>query len=210
MNTFVQGIPIIVSAPSGAGKTSLLRAALPEMDWCELVVSHTTRDCRPGEVDGEDYHFVSEDRFLEMVNEGQFLEHANVYGNYYGTSKSAIESIIARGNDAVLEIDWQGAQQVRKLYDEHQSIFVLPPSRQSLMERLTSRAKDKLSVIERRMNQAIDEMSHYVEYDFLIFNDSFDEALVELMAVFRSIRCQGRFQVQHHAALLNDLLGSNG
>lgn len=200
----------IISAPSGAGKSSLLRALLNADDsgLLELSVSHTTRAPRPGEIDGSDYHFVDVDRFEAMVAERDFLEHARVFDNYYGTSRSAVEARLAAGRDVILEIDWQGARRVREQLPATRSIFILPPSLAALEERLTSRGQDDAAVIARRMRDAVSEMSHYDEYDYLVINDDFQQALDDLKQILlgegRHLALAG--QARAHAALLEELL----
>lgn len=201
-----QGTLYIVSAPSGAGKTSLVKALIESTQGIEVSVSHTTRAMRPGEVDGLNYHFVSHAAFEELLGQGDFLEHAQVFDNYYGTSQSALEKTLAQGTDLILEIDWQGAQQVRRLMPEAQSIFILPPSQQALRERLNGRGQDSQEIIERRMRDAVSEMSHYVEYDYLIINDDFAQALEDLKSVFRSNRLKQSVQQKRQEALLSALL----
>ncbi|QFT56970.1 guanylate kinase [Microbulbifer sp. THAF38] len=196
-----------VSAPSGAGKTSLVKALVDSDSQITVSTSHTTRPMRPGEVNGVDYHFVSREEFLAMLEQDAFFEHAQVYGdNYYGTSKGSIEEILASGRDVVLEIDWQGAAQVRRLHSETIGIFILPPSQEALRERLTGRGQDDESVIERRMDQAIDEMTHYVEADYLVINDDFEQALVELRSIFTAQRQRLKKQQKRHGDLLQALL----
>jgi len=174
----------IVSAPSGAGKTSLLSRLVPEDDSLSLSVSHTTRAPREGETDGVHYHFVSPESFEDELEKGTFLESARVFGNYYGTSEAGINAQLEQGQDVILEIDWQGAQQVRKRLPDAISIFILPPSVQALRERLGNRGQDAEEVINRRMQQARDELSHYPEYDYLVFNDDFETALRDLKSIF--------------------------
>ncbi|PAU87010.1 guanylate kinase [Pseudomonas sp. WN033] len=204
--THASGTLYIVSAPSGAGKTSLVKALIDQVADLRVSVSHTTRPIRPGEVDGVNYHFTSREQFLEQVSAGDFLEHAEVFGNLYGTSQSTVERTLAEGYDLILEIDWQGAQQVRRALPQARSIFILPPSREALRERLTNRGQDEDSVIEGRMTQAIDEMSHYVEYDFLVINDDFHTALDDLKAIMRSGRLDIAHQQNRHTPLLTALL----
>ena len=201
-----QGILFIVSAPSGAGKTSLLRALLPEDDRLVLSISHTTRPPRPGEVDGVDYHFVSKEEFLGLAGEGAFLEQAEVFGNYYGTSEAGVREQLAGGRDVVLEIDWQGARQVRKAFPEAVSIFIAPPSIEALRERLGKRGQDDEAVIERRMRDARSELSHYPEYDYLVINDDFDTALGDLRCIVRAERLRTPRNAARHAGELEKML----
>ena len=200
------GTLYIVSAPSGAGKTSLVKALMDNMAEVRVSVSHTTRSMRPGEVDGVNYHFTSREAFVEMLSQGDFLEHAEVFGNLYGTSHSWVKQTLAKGYDLILEIDWQGAQQVRKLVPEAQSIFILPPSHTDLRQRLHNRGQDTDDVIETRMQQAITEMSHYVEYDYIVINDNFTTALWDLVSIFRSNQLRLSTQQKRHTQLLCDLL----
>jgi len=180
------GTLYIISAPSGAGKSSLLRALLESgrVDGVEVSVSHTTRAARPGEVDGVDYHFVDMPAFEAMVAADDFLEHARVFDNCYGTSRAAVETRLASGVDVILEIDWQGARRVRELLPAAVSIFILPPTRAALEVRLTDRGQDDAAVIARRMRDAVSEMSHYGEYDYLVINDDFQQAVNDLVAIF--------------------------
>jgi len=178
----------VVVAPSGAGKTSLVNAMLAEEGGIRLSVSFTTRAPREGEVDGREYHFVPREAFESMIAAGDFLEHANVYGNYYGTSRRWIEAELAGDHDVLLEIDWQGAKQVRKLFPAMVGIFVLPPSLAELRRRLTARGKDSPEVIERRMASAREEISHVLEFEYIIVNEQFDVALADLKAVVRASR----------------------
>ena len=195
-----------VSAPSGAGKTSLVNALIKRCGGLQVSVSHTTRPMRPAEKEGVNYHFVSENVFVDMLDRAEFLEHAQVYGNLYGTSRIWLEKQLERGFDVILEIDWQGARQVKLLLPETQSIFILPPSRQALQERLSLRGQDDLSVIEGRMNAAVAEMSHYVESDFLVVNKDFDQALDELQCIVASQRLRTARQQEILPSMLQNLL----
>jgi len=195
----------IVSAPSGAGKTSLVRHAIEELSELTVAVSHTTREQRPGEQCGKDYHFVSRDTFEAMIDSDQFLEYAEVFGNYYGTSMKAVNDALLAGLDVILEIDWQGAAQVRQKLADIVSIFVLPPSRSTLIERLKARGQDSDVVIEKRTAEAVLEMQQYHRADYLIINDNFDEALAELKAVVLSHRVLKSRQALRHAGLITSL-----
>ena len=200
------GTLYIVSAPSGAGKTSLVKALIDSMAQVRVSVSHTTRAMRPGEVDGVNYHFTAREDFVEMLKQGDFLEHAEVFGNLYGTSHSWVKQTLAKGYDLILEIDWQGAQQVRKLVPDAKSIFILPPTHKDLRQRLHNRGQDADDVIDLRMQQAIAEMSHYVEYDYIVINDQFATALDDLKAIFRANQLRLDSQQKRHTQLLCDLL----
>lgn len=195
-----------VSAPSGAGKTSLVNALIERCGGLQVSVSHTTRPMRPAEKEGVNYHFVSENVFVDMLNRAEFLEHAQVFGNLYGTSRIWLEKQLERGFDVILEIDWQGARQVKLLLPETQSIFILPPSRQALQERLSLRGQDDPGVIEGRMNAAVAEMSHYVESDFLVVNKDFDQALDELQCIVASQRLRTARQQEILPSMLQNLL----
>lgn len=195
-----------VSAPSGAGKTSLVNALIKRCGGLQVSVSHTTRPMRPAEKEGVNYHFVSENVFVDMLNRAEFLEHAQVFGNLYGTSRIWLEKQLERGFDVILEIDWQGARQVKLLLPETQSIFILPPSRQALQERLSLRGQDDPGVIEGRMNAAVAEMSHYVESDFLVVNKDFDQALDELQCIVASQRLRTARQQEILPSMLQNLL----
>lgn len=195
----------IVSAPSGAGKTSLLQQLCQQLQHLTISVSHTTRAPRPGEIEGQHYHFVSLDSFKQEIEQGLFLEYAQVFDNYYGTSKTAVDALLTARKDVILEIDWQGARQVRERTDNVISIFILPPSQAALEERLRKRKQDSEEIIQRRMRDARNEISHYPEYDYVIINDQFDDALADLVAIFRSERLRLKRQLQHHAKLLAEL-----
>ncbi|MDQ7987902.1 guanylate kinase [Pseudomonas sp. G34] len=204
--SITSGTLYIISAPSGAGKSSLVNALIDSEPHIRVSVSHTTRAMRPGEVDGVHYHFVDHAQFTAMLEQGEFLEHAQVFDNFYGTSQRALEKTLAEGIDLILEIDWQGAQQVRRLMPQAKSIFILPPTREALRHRLTNRGQDSGEIIERRMREAVSEMSHYVEYDYLVINDDFGHALSDLKAVFRANQLLQTAQQQRHAGLLSELL----
>ena len=205
--THSTGTLYIVSAPSGAGKTSLVKALIDLEPQIRVSVSHTTRAMRPGEVDGENYHFVSREAFVKMIEHGDFLERAEVVGNLYGTSQSYLQQTLDEGHDLILEIDWQGAEQVRKLMPQARSIFILPPSQQALRERLNNRGQDSDEIIDGRMREAVSEMSHYVDYDYLIINDDFALALEDLKSIFHANRLQQKRQQQRFGKLLAELLG---
>jgi len=200
------GTLYIVAAPSGAGKTSLTRALLEQEPGIALSVSYTSRPPRPNEVDGVHYHFVSRGVFEEMIRRGEFFEHAIVHGDLKGTARSAVEHTLAQGKDVLLEIDWQGARQVREQMKDTVSIFILPPSRAELERRLRSRGADTDAVIRRRLADSRADIAHAQEFDYLVVNDEFAAALAELHAIVRNrqLRCDN--QMARHAALLADLL----
>jgi guanylate kinase len=196
------GVLFIVSAPSGAGKTSLLRALVPSDPRLRLSISHTTRPARPGEQDGVHYHFVDRARFEAMAAAGEFLEHARVFDNLYGTAERSVRDLLEDDFDVVLEIDWQGARQVRTRFPEAVSVFVVPPSVEALRERLGGRGQDSPEVIERRMRDARSELSHFAEYDYLVVNDLFEVALADLRALMAAERLRlPRQQARLGAAL---------
>lgn len=201
-----QGTLFTVSAPSGAGKTSLVKALVDSTENVCVSVSHTTRAKRPGENDGVNYHFVSHDQFMRMVNNSEFLEHAQVFTNFYGTSRQWVENALRQGLDVILEIDWQGAQQVRKLVEGAVSVFILPPSRECLRERLKGRGQDGENVIEARMAEAKNEISHYVEAEYMIVNENFEQALMEFRSIVIAQRLRLTKQQQNHQSLLQSLL----
>ena len=200
------GTLYIFSAPSGAGKTSLVKALVERMANIEVSVSHTTRAMRPGEVDGVDYHFVAKPDYQALIDAGAFLEHAQVFDNFYGTARASIENKLSQDIDIILEIDWQGAQQVRKLMADAVSVFILPPSHKALEERLRGRGQDSDEIIARRMQDAESEMSHYAEFDYLIINDDFEAALEELKSIVQSRRLRMETQQQCQAELLSQIL----
>jgi len=199
------GTLYIISAPSGAGKTSLITKLLEGLDDAEMAVSHTTREKRDGEIDGKHYHFVDADDFLNGISNEDFLEYAKVFGNHYGTSKKAVEDITSKGIDVILEIDWQGAQQVRKLMPEAKSIFILPPSKAELEKRLRGRGTDSSEVIDDRLAQACEDMTHYNEFDYVVINDDFDTAMGSLESIFQANRVTLVKQQQRNQVLLDEL-----
>ena len=195
----------VVAAPSGGGKTSLVNALLEREPGIRLSVSYTTRPPRPGEIDGVHYRFVDEPGFLARRDAGEFLEHAHVHGNWYATSGTWLASEVAAGRDVLLEIDWQGARQVRALLPAAVSIFILPPSLAALKERLENRGQDSPAVIARRLDAARDEMSHCGEFDYVIINHQFATAVDDLCAIVRASRLRGAQQLARHAALVASL-----
>jgi len=202
----MSGNLFIITAASGAGKTSLVRELLSADEHIKLSVSYTTRQPRPGEVNGEHYHFVDEATFLKMLSEGDFLESAHVHGARYGTSQTRVDETLAAGNDLILEIDWQGAAQVRKLYPSAISIFILPPSITTLESRLRGRGQDSEEVIIKRLAAARDEMSHVAEFDYVTINDKFEESLQDLAAIVRSQRLKCDTQLSLNSALIKGLV----
>ncbi|GLX78374.1 guanylate kinase [Thalassotalea insulae] len=201
----------ILSAPSGAGKSSLISALLkqPSERAMQVSVSHTTRDPRPGEINGQHYHFVTVEKFKQQIEQKEFYEYAEVFGNYYGTSETAIDAQLAQGIDVFLDIDWQGAQQVRMKKPDVTTIFISPPSKQELENRLTSRGQDSEQVIKERMAQAKAECSHYQEFDYIIVNDDFDQALADLTTIVNNQRLKRSQQVQNHQLLFKELLAND-
>ena len=194
----------VVVAPSGAGKTTLVTELLKREPNIKLSMSYTTRKPREGEVDGVDYHFVAREKFEKMIEAGEFLEYANVYGNYYGTSKRWIEAELSGDHDVLLEIDWQGAKQLRLLFPHMVGIFILPPSLAELRKRLVSRGKDSREAIERRMASAREEISHVLEFEYIIVNERFEAALSDLNAVVRAARVSRAQQAVRLASLLDE------
>lgn len=196
----------IISAPSGAGKTSLVKKLIATVENLIVSVSHTTRQSREGEIHGKDYFFVPVEDFRAMQNDNAFLESAQVFDNFYGTAKKTVETNLAQGDDVILEIDWQGAKQVRDLMPNSYSIFILPPSTQILRERLEGRGKDSVEIIDRRMQDAVAEMSHYGEFDYLVVNDDFNTALNELESIIIANRLQQKSRAIKLKSLIHDLL----
>lgn len=206
--TMAKGTLYIISAPSGAGKSSLIQALLktqPTYDT-QVSISHTTREKRPGEAEGEHYYYVSIEEFKRLIAEDAFLEYAEVFGNYYGTSRAKIERVLSQGIDVFLDIDWQGARQIREKMPQSRSVFILPPSKDELVRRLQGRGQDSDEVIAGRMDKAVREMSHYDEYDYLLINDDFDLALHDLKAIIRSERLRLNRQKLRNEALISKLL----
>jgi guanylate kinase len=201
----MSGNLFVVSAPSGAGKTSLVNALLGINKSIDLSISYTSRAARPGEVDGRDYHFVSRNKFLEMIQHGDFVESAEVYGNLYGTSQSWISKEMKSGRDILLEIDWQGAAQVRKKFPDCIPIFILPPSIQALETRLTGRKQDSAEVIAKRLHAAQDDIAHVAEFDYVIINDKLDEALQQLNSIVIAMALRRERQLARQATLINQL-----
>ena len=199
-----KGVLYIVSAPSGAGKTSLVKALLKTDPAIRLSVSYTTRAPRPGETEGRDYHFVDRHAFEKMLADGEFLEHAEVYGNFYGTSKGSISRDLNAGHDILLEIDWQGAAQVKHHFPDSTSIFVLPPSFNALRSRLKGREQDSDEVIERRLAAAAHDVAHAEAFDYIMVNDDFDQAILDLVAITRSVRLETARQLDRHAKLFDE------
>ena len=199
----------IITAASGVGKTTLVRALLAQEAGIELSVSYTTRHPRPGEREGEDYHFVDDVQFLRMLEAGEFIESAEVHGARYGTSRARVDGVLQRGQDLILEIDWQGAAQIRRLYPQAVSIFIMPPSMEVLVQRLNNRGQDSAEVIARRLAVAREELAHVCEFDYVTINDEFEMALADLQAIVRAQRLKLDKQLQRHKILLEDLCRSS-
>jgi guanylate kinase len=198
----------VVAAPSGGGKTSLIGALLKQDEQIRLSISYTTRPPRPGEQDGVHYHFVNEPAFLDLVSQDAFLEHARVFDYCYGTGRQSVERQLAAGYDVILDIDWQGARQIRKAFPSCRTIFIIPPSLEALRNRLTGRGQDSAQVIQRRMQDAQAEISHWAEFDFLIINDDFDEALRDLRSIIRSGKPGRAVNKRQRREILAELLGT--
>lgn len=202
----VTGSLFIITAASGTGKTSLVKQLIATTNDLAVSISHSTRKPRPGEIDGQHYHFVSREIFADMIKQGEFLEHAEVFENYYGTAQSTVEFMLSNGLDVILEIDWQGALQVQKLRPDATTIFILPPDRQSLRQRLSNRGQDSQEVIERRLASSVNEMSQYVNFDYVVINDNFDVALAELKSIIIANRLTLAKQQERHAGRIEQLL----
>ena len=202
----VTGSLFIITAASGTGKTSLVKQLIATTNDLAVSISHSTRKPRPGEIDGQHYHFVSREIFADMIKQGEFLEHAEVFENYYGTAQSTVEFMLSNGLDVILEIDWQGALQVQKLRPDATTIFILPPDRQSLRQRLSNRGQDSQEVIERRLAGSVNEMSQYVNFDYVVINDNFDVALAELKSIIIANRLTLAKQQERHAGRIEQLL----
>ncbi len=201
-----KGTLYTISAPSGAGKTSLVNALVKDANDVLVSVSHTTRKIRPGEVDGVNYHFVPLAEFNDMLAKNAFLEYAEVFGNWYGTSRAWVDGQLLNGHDVILEIDWQGAQQIKQIVPECVSVFILPPSKATLLDRLKSRAQDSEESIKKRHQEAVTEMNHYHEADFLVINDNFENALHDLQSIVSSVRLRLENQQEKYNELLKNLL----
>ena len=202
----MSGLLFVVSAASGTGKTSLVKALLERVNNLHVSVSHTTRGQRPGELDGVHYHFSQKEDFLTLVKQDGFIEYAEVFGNYYGTAQATVKQQLAKGHDVLLEIDWQGAEQVRKLFPESKQIFILPPSQFDLRQRLSNRGTDSVEVIEHRLSCAVEDMQQYVNFDFVIINDDFNKALHDLEAVIIANRLALKQQAERHQDLIQKLI----
>lgn len=202
----MSGLLFVVAAASGTGKTSLVKALLPQIEGLDVSVSHTTRPMREGEQDGVHYHFVSTEKFVEHINQGGFIEHAEVFGNYYGTSQAVVMQQLHAGHDVLLEIDCQGAAQVRRLFPESIQIFIVPPSRAALRERLSNRGQDSDAVIERRLAGSLAELQQHVSFDYVVVNDQFETALTHLKSIIQAARLTVEQQSIRQQSLLSRLI----
>ena len=196
----------IVAAPSGCGKTSLVKALIEKTENLCVSVSHTTRNARPGEVHGKNNFFISQQEFDQINKDNGFIESAQVFDNYYGSAKQTVKDLLATGTDVILEIDWQGARQVKQTFTDATGIFILPPSEAALRERLTDRGQDDITIVDRRMQDAVSEMQHYNEFDYLVINDDFEVALEDLSQIIHAQRLRLSQQVLNHQSLLNSLI----
>ena len=206
MSIEAAGTLFVVAAPSGAGKSTLVNALLERESAISLSVSHTTRPPRTGELYGRHYYFVERAEFEREIAEGIFLEHAEVHGNLYGTSRTSVQELLAQGRDVLLEIDWQGAEQIRRSKPDCVSVFILPPSRVELERRLRGRGSDSVEVIERRLRNSRGEIAHANEFDYILVNDLFEDALADLQAIVRAVRLRSALQWQRHESLIAELL----
>ncbi len=202
----MSGTLFIITAASGTGKTSLVKQLLATTNDLAVSISHTTRTPRSGEINGQHYHFVNRDDFLTLVHQGAFLEYAEVFDNFYGTSQAAVEHLLAHGTDVILEIDWQGALQVKKIFPQAVMIFILPPDREALRQLLSGRAQDSQEVIEKRLAGAITEMQQYLHFDYVVINDNFEIALRDLQSIIISHRLTLEKQKERHQKRIFDLL----
>jgi guanylate kinase len=202
------GSLFIITAASGTGKTSLVKQLLATTNDLTVSISHTTRAPRPGEIDGHHYNFIDKEVFVSAIGEGKFLEHAEVFGNYYGTAEASVRAQLEAGIDVILEIDWQGALQVKKIFTDATMIFILPPSLSTLRQRLAGRAQDSAEVIEQRLAGAVTEMAQYVHFDYVIINDNFEVALTELKAIIVADRQTLSRQQRHHRRIIDALLAN--
>ena len=204
----LEGTLFVVAAPSGAGKSTLVNALLEREPAISLSVSHTTRPPRTGELYGRHYYFVERGEFEREIAEGIFLEHAEVHGNLYGTSRTTVQTLLAQRRDVLLEIDWQGAEQIRRSKPDCVSVFILPPSRVELERRLRGRGSDSADVIERRLRNSRGEIAHAHEFDYILVNDAFEDALADLQAIVRAVRLRSVLQWQRHEVLISELLAA--
>ena len=205
----MSGLLFVVSAASGTGKTSLVKALLDRVSNLHVSVSHTTRGQRPGELDGVHYHFTDTETFLAQVEQGGFIEYAEVFGNYYGTSQTKVKEQLQQGHDVLLEIDWQGAEQVRRLFPESKQIFILPPTQYDLRQRLSNRGTDSVEVIEHRLSCAVEDMRHFANFDYVIINDDFNKAVHDLEAIITANRLVTLQQSARHQQLIEKLITLN-
>lgn len=202
-----EGTLYVISAPSGAGKTSLVNALIESTNEICVSISHTTRQKRAGEIEGHHYYFVSQEKFQTLIQTKAFLEYAHVFQqDYYGTSRDFVEEKLSQGIDVVLEIDWQGAEHIRKIFQKVTTIFILPPSCETLIERLRKRARDDENIIASRMKQAKNEMSHYHSFDYVVINDQFEEALADLKSLVKATRLREPYQSKKYRTLIKELL----
>lgn len=205
----LKGTFYIVAAPSGGGKSSVVKAVVNDTENLKISISYTTRPCRTGEEHGTDYFFVSEDEFSSLESQNEFIETADVYGYRYGTSRTVIEKFLSDGIDVILDIDWQGAKRIKKLAMEHTSIYLLPPSRDELVRRLEKRGRDPKDVIQQRMREVAKQVKHCSDFDYIIVNDSFDETVADFKAIIRSSRLGNSLQLARHENILQSLLAAD-